>query len=111
MFLLPRIGKQVLHNGAPLSRFLQAQETLAGHPAVALRQVPAPPLAAHAEDHVDAVVLHVQRLAAALRAIAQHGNRFLAQDGPQSLRRKIGPLHHRFRRVPDLNLRMAGRSP
>src|SRR5437870_4204264 len=104
LLFLPRVGKKVLHDGAALSRLFQTEERFAWHPAVLLGQVPAPPLVAQAHDHGDAVILHVERLAAPLDTITKHGYGFLAKNVPYTLWRKIGPLNHSFRAVSDLNL-------
>src|SRR5439155_3662215 len=77
---------------------------LAGRPAVLLCQVPAAALLADADNDVDAVVPHIQRLAAALHAVAQHRHGFLPQDRPKSFRWVIGALDDGFDIVPDLNL-------
>src|SRR5262249_43810734 len=104
LLLLAGVGEQVLHDGAAPRRLLQREQRLAGNPAVLLGQLPAAALVAQADDYVEAVVLHVERLAAALDAVAEDGDGFLAQDGPQPLRRIVAPLHPRFRRIADLDL-------
>ena len=74
------------------------EERLAGHPAVLLR--PGPSLAALvalADDDVDAVVLHVERLAAALHAVAEDGDGLVAEDRLELLRRIVRPLDDGFR--------------
>ena len=77
---------------------LEREERLAGHPAVLLGQVPALPPFAQADDDVDAVVLHVERLAAALDAVAEDGDGLVAEDRLDPLRRVVGPLDARSRR-------------
>ena len=67
-------------------------------------QVPAAALVALADDDVDAVVLHVERLAAALHAVAEDGDGLVAEDGLDSLRRIVRPLDDGFRDVADLDL-------
>src|SRR5262249_13346486 len=79
-------------------------EGLAGDPAVLDRQVPAARLLALADDHLDAVVLHVQRLAPALDAVADHRHRLRGQDLAELFRWIVAALHHGFGHIPDLDL-------
>src|SRR5262249_249311 len=51
-----------------------------------------------------AVVAHVQRLPAALHAIAEHGDLFVLHDLLNSRRRKIAPLHGLLDDVADSDL-------
>ena len=61
-------------------RFLEGEQRLAGNPAVLDGEVPRLRLLALADDDFDAVVFHVERLAAALHAVAEDGDRLVAQD-------------------------------
>ena len=80
--LLAGIGQQIHDNGALLGRRLNGKQRLAGHPAVALGQLPAWAALAQADDNVgDAVIAHVEALRAALHAIADDGERVILEDG------------------------------
>eukprot|EP00754_Rhynchopus_humris_P029757 Rhum_TRINITY_DN15231_c0_g1::Rhum_TRINITY_DN15231_c0_g1_i3::g.146023::m.146023 len=72
------VGEQVLHDGRVVRGLVDVEQVLARHPSVALRLLEGLALA-HADHHVQAVVLHVQRLAAALRAVAEHGQGLVLQ--------------------------------
>ena len=61
-------------------------------------------LLALADDDLDAVVLQVERLALALDAVAEDGDRLRIQNLPQPFRRIIAAFHHGFRHVTDLDL-------
>ena len=63
-----------------------------------------------ADDDVDAVVAHVQRLSAALNAIAQDGHGLVAEHLLEPFRRIIRPLDDRFDRTADLDLSHESRS-
>src|SRR5207245_30389 len=80
------------------------KERLAGHPAVLHGQVPGARLLALADDDAQAVVLHVERLAAALDAVAEYGHRFVAEDGADLVRRIVAAFDDRFLAVADLDL-------
>ena len=73
------VGEQVFDHGRLLAGFLDAEEGLAGHPAVSDSLVVG--LAgALADDDVDAVVLEVQGLSRALDTVADHGHNFVLED-------------------------------
>src|SRR5271165_3973994 len=89
---LAGVGKQVLNDGPTLSRFFIAKERLARHPAVLQCEIPAASFFTQTDDDVDAVVLHVERLATSLNAVSQNSHRFLAENGFDSFRRIVGPF-------------------
>ena len=57
-----------------------------------------------ADDDLDAVVAHVERLPAALHAVAEHGDGLVLEDLPHAVRRVIGPLDALLNGVADTNL-------
>src|SRR5205823_320988 len=67
-------------------------------------QVPRLAAAPLADDHPDAVVAHVQRLAAPLYPVAEHRHRLVAEHLADALRWEIRALDHRLDRVADLDL-------
>src|SRR5262249_5662122 len=104
LFLLAGVGEQILNDGAALGRLLHWEESLARDPAVLLSEVPASALFAQADDHVDAVVFHVERLTPALHAIAEHGHGLIAENLLEALRGIVGSLDHGFLVWANLNL-------
>src|ERR1019366_4103877 len=85
--------------------FFEGDERFARNPAVLGGELPALAVFfAQADEDVDAVVLHVERLPAALDAVAENGDGLVAQDGLDAFRRKVGPFDDVFRAVADLNL-------
>src|SRR5262249_29884080 len=80
------------------------EECLARAPAVLHGQVPAHAAFALADDDVNTVVLHVERLASALHAVADDGDRLLAEYLLDSFGRIIRSLDDGFARVADLDL-------
>ena len=82
------VGKEVFDHGRLLAGLLDAEEGLAGHPAV--RDSLVVGLAgALANDDVDAVVLEVQGLSGALDAIADHGDNLVLKDFTGFFNRKL----------------------
>ncbi len=75
---LAGVGEEVLDDRAARGRLSDLEEVLALDPAVRDRLVPraATPLA---DDHVEAVVLEVERLPRALDAVADHGDRLVRE--------------------------------
>ena len=73
-----------------------------------LSQVPAFALLAQADDDIDAVIFHVEGLTPALRAVAEHGHGFLAENGFPSLGRIVRSFDHSFHGVADFDLAHAG---
>src|SRR5262245_22993703 len=67
-------------------------------------QLPAARARPLADHHLDAVVLHVQRLAAPLHPVAQDRHRLAAEDVLDLLGRIIAALDHCFGRVANLDL-------
>ena len=68
---------------SPFSAASSMEKSLAGHPAVLERAAPGAVRAlalALADDHVDAVVAHVERLGRTLDAVAEHRNRLALED-------------------------------
>src|SRR5262249_5520592 len=99
-----RIGKKVLHDGAAPRRLLDREQCPARLPAILPCLLPALAVLAQADDDADAVVLHVERLPAALRPVAKDGDGLVTQDFADALRRVIGTLDHGFDSVSDANL-------
>src|SRR5947209_8822539 len=64
LFLLAGVGKQVLHDRAPLGRLLQRKKGLARYPAVQLGKARTFALTAPPDEHLANVALQVNRLAA-----------------------------------------------
>ncbi len=89
---LSRIGEQVLDDRAACGCFFQGKKRLAGHPAVFLGLLPALGALAQANDDVQPIVAHVERLALALDAIAENSNGFIAEDLLDAFRRIIRAL-------------------
>src|SRR5205085_1758618 len=102
--LLTGIGKEILNDSAAAGGFWNVEERFVRLPAVLHRQVPALRAGPLADDDLDAIVLHVERLAPTLNAIAQDGDRLAAEDAPDLLRRIIRTLDHCLHAVPDLDL-------
>src|SRR5262249_4573755 len=65
--------------------------------------VPALGLLPLADDDVQTVVLHIERLSAALHAVAENGNGFLAENGLDAVRRIVRAFHDGFFDGPDLD--------
>src|SRR3569623_70358 len=102
--LLAGVAEQVLDDRAALGRLLEGEQGLARLPAVLDGLVPGARLLALADDDVAAVVLHVERLAGALDAVAQDGDDLVAEDLLDLLRRVVRALDDGFRLVTDLDL-------
>ena len=85
---LRSVGEQVFDHGRLLAGLLDAEEGLAGHPAV--RDGLVIGLAGTlANDDVDTVVLEVQGLSGALDTIADHGHDFVLKDFACFFNRKL----------------------
>ncbi len=91
------VGDQHLHDGALLGRFLDVKEGLARLPAVAHRPVPVLlELFGLADNHVETVIPHVQRLSGSLHAVADHGNGLVLQYIAGLLQGEFVPHDHPF---------------
>ena len=71
------VGEQILDNRRALARLLDLEQRLARDPAVGYGLVPCLGVLALADDHVEPVILQVQRLAGALHAVSDDGYRFV----------------------------------
>src|SRR5262249_22080606 len=89
---------------AALGGLDQRKQRLCGHPSVLHGQIPTARLLALTDDNLDAVVLHIQRLSAALHAVAEDRDSLRAENRLQSLRRIIGAFHHGFGYISNLDL-------
>ncbi len=89
---LPRVGDQVLDDGGPLHGLHPGEERLARLPAILLGLVPrALALRRAADDDVDTVFLHVERLGRALHAVTEHGDDLIAKHLSRPLQREFLP--------------------
>ena len=79
LLLLAGVGEQVLHDGAAAAASSMGKSVWPGTQPSCDGQVPGARLLALADDDLDAVVLHVERLALALDAVADDGDRLLVQ--------------------------------
>ena len=104
LLFLACIGKQVLNDRSFGGRFFHRKQSFAGNPAILFGQIPAPSLFALANDDVDAVIFHIQRLAPSLNAIAKHSHRFLAENLLQALRGKVRTFGNGFSAIANLDL-------
>ena len=94
---LRRIGHEHLYDGAALHRFFDREKRFSRDPAVALRAVPVLLVFLRlADDNVDAVVLHVERLGRPLHAVADDGDDFLLEDAARLCKREFLPGDDRF---------------
>lgn len=78
--LLSRIRQQVHDDSALVRRLFDGEEGLAGHPAVLDGLLPAAAAFPEADDHVQAVVPGVERLAAALGPVSEHCERVILEQ-------------------------------
>src|SRR5262245_19589282 len=92
---LAGVGEQILNDGGALNRFGNVKEWLAGNPSVGSREVPTFS-GARAEDGFYAIVAHVERLAAALNAVADLCDGLFAQNLLKFARRQIRALDNCF---------------
>src|SRR5262249_3279264 len=104
VILLASVGEQILDDGPLLGRLVQRKQRLAIDPAVLLGEIPTAAGVAQADNDMDAVILHIERLPAPLNAVPQDRDRFLAENGLEPLRRIIRALNHGFGSVANLNL-------
>src|SRR5207249_2153810 len=98
------VREQVLHDGALGGGFFRIEECDAGLPAVFEAEVVGLAASALADDDLEAVVAHVERLPAALDAIAEYGDGFILEDLPDLVRRVVRPLDALFDVGADLDL-------
>ena len=90
------IGEQILNDRPLFCCFFRIEERLAGHPAILQTEVVGLAPLALANDHVDAIVPHILRLATALDAVADHGHDFVTEDLLDTIRRVVGTLNSGF---------------
>jgi len=103
---LRRIGNQILNNGGFLHRFFNREKRFAGNPAVGDGFVPIGFVFRRLSDnHVDAVVFHIESLRGTLNTIAQHGNHFLIKNFLRFFYGKLFRSHHIFHRAAKINFR------
>src|SRR5205823_4957937 len=95
---------EVLHHGALRRGLLRLEQCHAGLPPVFEAELIGLAALALADDHLDAVVAHVERLPAALHAVAEHRDRFVLEDLLDAVERIIGALDGLFYGVADANL-------
>jgi len=75
---LSRIRHQHFDYSPPLACFLDAEKSFSGHPSVFPGTIPVPwKLLGLADNDVETIVLHVQRLPRPLNPIADYGNRLV----------------------------------
>ena len=98
------VGDEEFDDGAALDGFGHREEGLAGHPAVGDGAVPvAFELWRLADDDLEAVVLHVQRLRRALDAVADDSNGFFFEDLPGFRQREFLAGDDGFFRAAKIN--------
>jgi hypothetical protein len=88
--LLRGVRHQHLNDGALLGRFLDFEQGLARHPAVGDGAIPVPLERGRlADDDVEAIVLHVERLGRTLDAIADHRDGLVLENLERLLDREL----------------------
>jgi hypothetical protein len=100
---LSGIREQVLENRSSCGSFLDFKERFALNPAVGQRLVPTAS-SAHSEDHLEALIAHVQPLSSSLRSVTENRRHFLVKDALAALYRIIRALDNDFRMAGDVDL-------
>ncbi len=100
---LSGVREQILEDRPPRCGFFGFKERFALNPAVFQRLVPtAAP--AHPEEHLEALVAHVQPLPPTLGSVAEDRGHFILEDRLAALHRVVRALDDRFRMVGNVDL-------
>lgn len=86
---LGSVRQQVLNDGSPLAGLFDFEKRFPGNPAVCDSFVPGFRIFALADDHIETVILQVQRLSRSLNAVADDGDGLALKHFERFAQRKL----------------------